>query len=120
MSHLSNDYWFFKPGAGTTTLDVDFDFPGSVTSPRATVLSFDTDGALVAQQEIVLDGSGAGSLAGLTFDNTVSKVVVVVTNASTRFTQCNTDFDNPPFFSCFGKPLDDSTSKNYKLDLSAP
>jgi hypothetical protein len=120
MTHMSNDYWFFKPGAGTTTLDVDADFPGSLMSPRATVLSFDTGGALVAQQEIVLDGSGAGSLAGLTFDSTVSKVVVVVTNASTRFTQCNTDFDNPPFFSCFGEPRDDSTSKNYKLDLSAP
>jgi mannose-6-phosphate isomerase-like protein (cupin superfamily) len=120
MTHMSNDYWFFTPGTGASTLDIEADFPAAATSPRATVLSFDTGGALVDEQEVSLDPSGVGSVAGLTFDSTVSKVVVVVTNASTRFTQCNTDFDNPPFFSCFGKPRDDSTSKNYQLDLSAP
>jgi hypothetical protein len=120
MTHMSSDYWIFKPGTGTTTLTVDADFPTSATSPRATVMSFNTGGALVASQEIVLDGNGDGSLAGLTFDSTVSKVIVVVTNASTRFTQCNTDFDNPPFFSCFGKPVDDFASAAHKLDITAP
>jgi hypothetical protein len=120
MTHMSNDYWFFKPGTGASALDIDADFPSAVTSPRATVLSFDSGGAIV-EQEIALDGNGDGSLPSpITFDSSIAKVVVVVTNASTRFTQCNTDFNNPPFFSCFGKPQDDSTSKNYKLDLSAP
>ena len=119
MTHMSNNYWFFKPGAGATTFGVDADFPSAVRSPRGAVVSFDTSGALVAQQEIVLDGDGVGSLAGVTFDGTVGKVIVVVTNASTRFTQCNT-VANPPFFSCFGKPRDDSTANGYQLDLSAP
>jgi hypothetical protein len=120
MTHMSNDYWVLSPGTGATTLDVDADFPSAVTSPRATVLSFDTGGTIV-EQEISLDGNGDGSLpTAITFDSSVAKVVIVVTNASTRFTQCNTDFDNPPFFSCFGKPQDDSASTNYKLDLLVP
>ena len=117
---MSNDYWFFKPGTGADTFDVDANFPSAVTSPRATVLSFDLGGA-ITETEIVLDGTGNGGLAApITFDNTVAKVVVVVTNASTRFTQCNTDFDKPPFFSCAGKPQDDSGTgvKNYQLDIA--
>jgi hypothetical protein len=119
MTHMSNDYWFFKPGAGTTTLDVDVDFRFAVTSPRATLLSFNASGGIV-EQEVALDASGdTNPPVSVTFDSTVAKVVIVVTNASTRFTQCGSD-QRAPFFSCFGKPLDDSTSKNYKLDLSAP
>ena len=65
----------------------------------------------------MLDGTGNGGLAApITFDSTVSKVVVVVTNASTRFTHCFSD-QKPPFFSCFGQPRDDSATKSYKLDL---
>jgi hypothetical protein len=118
MTHMSNDYWFFTPGTGADTFDVDANFPSAVTSPRATVLSFDLGGA-ISETEIVLDGTGGGGLAApITFDSTVSKVVVVVTNASTRFTQCNTDFDNPPFFSCAGKPRDDSGAHAYQLDIA--
>jgi len=118
MTHMSNDYRVFKPGAGASTLDVDAHFPTAITSPRATVLRFDIGGGIV-EQEIALDGNGDGSLAGVTFDpSTVAKVVIVVTNASTRFNQCGSD-ERPPVFSCFGKPLDDSTSKNYLLDLLA-
>jgi hypothetical protein len=120
MTHMSNDYWVLTPGAGASTLDVDADFPSAVTSPRATVLSFNAGGGIV-EQEIALDGNGDGSLpAPITFDSTVAKVVIVVTNASTRFTQCGTDTQNPPFFSCFGKPQDDSATKDYKLDLLVP
>jgi hypothetical protein len=120
MTHMSNDYRFFKPGTGTTTLDVDANFPNAVPGERATVLSFDTGGALVDEQEILLDGNGDGSLAGLTFDSTVGKVIVVVTNASTRFNQCNSDFNNPPFYSCFGVAQDDFNSPAYQLDIAAP
>ncbi len=116
MTHMSNDYWVISPGAGATTLDVDANFRSAVTSPRATVLSFDSGGAIV-EQEIALDGDGDGSLpAPIAFDSTVAKVVIVVTNASTRFTHCFSD-QKPPFFSCFGQPRDDSATKNYKLDL---
>jgi hypothetical protein len=120
MTHMSNDYWFFKPGDGATMLDVHANFPSGLTSPHATVLSFDTGGA-ISEQEIALDPNGDGGLPSpITFDSTVSKVVVVVTNASTRFTQCFTDFKNPPFFSCAGKPQDDSAPNAYQLDLAAP
>ncbi len=120
MTHMSNDYSLFRPGTGATTLDVDTDFPSAVPGEGATVLSFDTGGALVDEQEIALNGFGDGSVTGVTFDDgAVSKVILVVTNGSTRFTQCGSD-QKPPFFSCFGKPQDDSTSKNYKLDLLVP
>ena len=120
MTHMSNDYWFFKPGTGADTFDLDANFPSAVTSPRATVLSFDTGGS-ITETEVTLSGTGDGGLvAPITFDSTVSKVVVVVTNASTRFTQCGTDDQNPPFFSCFGKPQDDSPNgtTNYQLDIA--
>jgi hypothetical protein len=121
MTHMSNDYWFFKPGPSATTLDIDAHFPSGVPGEGATVLSFDTGGALVDEQEIALDGLGDGSLAGVTFDDsTLSKVIVVVTNASTRFTQCGSDQKFAPFFSCFGKPQDDSAANAYQLDISAP
>lgn len=119
MTHMSNDYWFFKPGTGASSLDIDANFPSPATSPRATVLSFDSGGGFV-QQQITLDMNGDGTVTGLTFDSTVTKVVVVVTNASTRFTQCFTDFKNAPFFSCAGKPQDDSAPNAYQLDIAAP
>ncbi|HKO21407.1 MAG TPA: MXAN_6640 family putative metalloprotease [Candidatus Eisenbacteria bacterium] len=120
MTHMSNNYWIVSPGTGATTLDIDADFPSDLTSPRATVLTFPTGGGIV-EQEIALDSNGIGSLPSpITFDGTVNKVVIVVTNASTRFTQCNTDFQTPPFFSCAGKPQDDFRARVYKLDLLVP
>ncbi len=119
MTHMSNDYWFFKPGAGATTLDIDVDFPTAITSPRATVLRFDVGDPEPVEQEIPLDVDGDGSLAGVPFDSSVAKVVIVVTNASTRFTQCFTD-QRAPLFSCSGKPQDDSPTQNYQLDLVFP
>lgn len=121
MTHMSNDYWFFKPGATATTLDIDAHFPSGVPGEGATVLSFDSNGALVDEQEIMLNGLGDGNLAGITFDDSsVSKVIVVVTNASTRFTQCYTDPTPASFFSCYGKPVDDFKASAFKLNLSAP
>jgi hypothetical protein len=119
MTHMSNDYWFFKPGTGADTFDVDANFPSAVTSPRATVLSFDSGGS-ITETEIALNGTGDGGLvAPITFDSTVSKVAVVVTNASTRFTQCFTKH-NAPLFSCSGVPQDNSPSgtTNYQLDVA--
>jgi hypothetical protein len=118
MTHMSNDYWVIHPGSGASTLDIDANFPSAITSPRATVLSFN-DGGGIVEQEIALDGNGDGGLlAPITFDSTVSKVVIVVTNASTRFINCDTDFQNPPFFSCAGQPQDDSAANAYKLDIT--
>jgi len=118
LTHMSTNYWFFRPDTNASTFDVDANFPSAVTSPRATVLSFDTGGN-ITETEITLDGNGDGGLAApITFDSTVSKVVIVVTNASTRFTNCNTDFQNPPFFSCAGIPQDDSAAGAYQLDIT--
>ena len=117
MTHMSNDYWVMHPGTGASTLDVDANFPSAITSPRATVLSFPSSGGIV-EQEIALNGTGDGGLPSpIAFDGTVNKVIIVVTNASTRFTQCNTDFQKPPFYSCAGKPRDDSAAGAYQLDL---
>ena len=120
MTHMSNNYWFFKPGVGATALDIDVNFPSDVTSPRATVLRFDSGVAKPVEQEIALDPSGDTTAPiTVTFGSTVSKVVIVVTNASTRFRRCGLD-NTSPFFSCLGTPRDDSTAKDYQLDLSTP
>jgi len=73
----------------------------------------DASGNAVAQAgtaiTAAIDVGAGGTLGGTT---------VVVTNASTRFTQCGTDDHNPPFFSCFGKPQDDSGATAYQLDIA--
>ena len=51
---------------------------------------------------IPLDANGDGGPVSVGFDPSVSKVVVVITNAGGRFV-CNQD----QIFSCSGLPLDD-------------
>ncbi len=98
MFHFSNDYVAFTPGPGNT-LDVTIDFPPGVGA--ATVVSFSPAG--VTATPIPLDANGHGGPVSVGFDPlSVSKVVVVITNAGGRFV-CN----QGQIFSCSGLPLDD-------------
>ena len=98
MFHFSNDYVVFTPGPGNTLLNVTIDFPPGVGA--ATVVLFSPAGVTVTP--IPLDANGHGGPVQVGFDPTVSKVVVVITNAGGRFV-CNQD----QIFSCSGLPLDD-------------
>ncbi len=104
MFHFSNDYVAFTPVPTNTNLALAIDFPPGVGA--ATVVSFSTAGA-VSVTPIPLDVNGDGSPPIVLFDATVSKVVVVITNAGGRFI-CN----QSQIYSCSGVPLDDQNGFN--------
>jgi hypothetical protein len=116
MYHMSNDYVRVAPDAGANALTIDIDFPGSPFTPRASVLVYDKTGTLVANDEIGLDGDG-NSIAPYTVNSfsttTVSKVIVVLTNAGSRFT-CH----RGTTLSCGGNPRDDSSSADYSITFN--
>jgi hypothetical protein len=100
MGHLSNDYYMLIPPAGTTQLNLMVTMSGPETNPRASA--------------IVLRGAGndapiplASGTTPIAIDPTVTGVLLVLSNGSTRFLGCDTD-GVPPFFSCFGFPADDN------------
>ena len=65
-------------------------------------------GDVVERTAIALDANGVGSVTTAEIAGTsVTAAVLVLTNASTRFTACWRD-RRPPFFSCLGTPLDDA------------
>jgi hypothetical protein len=86
MFHMSNDYVRVSPDTGANSLSISIDFPGSPHTPRASVLVYGAGGALESVDEIALNAAG-NSPAPFTHSfssATVSKVVVVLTNAGTR------------------------------------
>jgi len=110
---MANDYVRIRPDTAAAHLSINIDFPASPATPRATVVVFSTGGG-VTETEISLNSNGDGSSGSMPFTQAaVSKVVVVVTNAGTRF-QCNKGTN----FSCRGNPLDDSSSQDYNLTFS--
>jgi hypothetical protein len=115
MFHMSNDYFKVKPGTDASSITISLDFPAPPFTPRATLLTFDENGVLQTPTEITLNGSGNGSTGPLTFDQaSVSKMIVVLTNAGTRF-NCNHGTN----ISCHGLPLDDTPgADDYIVDLN--
>jgi hypothetical protein len=108
MPHMSNDYYAFVPGAGllpTSTLAVQVALPGG--NGVATILVQRSDGTTTTVP-VPLDAAGAGTVSGIEFaPGAVTRAVLVLTNAGTRFNRCNQAL-SPPFFSCGGFPLDDA------------
>jgi hypothetical protein len=103
MGHLSNDYYMFTPPGGTTHLNLTVTMSGPETNPRASAVVIRTTG---------IDGPTPLSSATpqpIPIDPTVTGVLLVLSNGSTRFIGCDTDLV-PPFFSCFGFPVDDTVS----------
>ncbi|MEA2434287.1 MAG: hypothetical protein QOG54_1744 [Actinomycetota bacterium] len=104
LDHLSANYITHKPGTGVSSsakLKVTVDGPPSASSPAATLLVLKQDNTFQVVS-IKLDRSGDGSKSVAFGRGTVSSVVLVITNASTRF-QC---FRQSPF-SCQGLSRDD-------------
>ncbi|HYM64152.1 MAG TPA: MXAN_6640 family putative metalloprotease [Gaiellaceae bacterium] len=104
MYHMSNDYVEFVPQGPTTGLTITVNFPSPPYLPAATALVYSTAG--LAEAPIVLDANGDGTSGLLSFDPaSVSKVVLVLTNAGTRFSCWK-----GRALSCAGDPLDDLSS----------
>lgn len=101
MGHLSNDYYMFTPPGGTTThLNLAVTMSGPETNPRASAIVLRPTGN---DPPVPLSASATS----IPFDPSVSGVLLVLSNGSTRFLGCDTDLV-PPFFSCYGFPADDN------------
>jgi hypothetical protein len=101
LRHLASAHYSFKPGRGasaTGSLKVTVDLPAPATKPAATLLVFLKSGELsVKSVSLNSDGNGAKTVSfgrGL-----VSRVDVVLTNASARYTSCWT---YQTYYSCGG------------------
>ncbi|MGH2752644.1 MAG: hypothetical protein ACRDK3_17500 [Actinomycetota bacterium] len=112
MTHV---YISFVPGNSVVPgarLRVKVDGPGRKSKPKATLVSY--DGSKVIDKKFVdLDGRGVGR-ARMPFGK-VTRVLLVLTNASTRYQRCFTDPLSP--FSCAGVPVDQNELFTFKAKL---
>jgi len=115
LDHLASSYVLFEPGRGVGSgarLKVNVDGPGTRSKPKAMLVSLNGS-TVVSRKFIRLNGKGAGS-AKLRFGN-VTRALLVLSNASTRFKDCFTDFRSP--FSCAGHPVDENKTFNFQASL---
>lgn len=115
LDHLANLYFAFKPGRGVkpgAKLRVNIDGPGKKSKPKATLLALNGPD-VVAQKSVALNAKGVGS-ARMPFGK-VTRVLLILTNASTRYKKCFTDFSSP--YSCAGKPVDQRKAFSFRARL---
>ena len=115
LDHLASAYILFKPGKGVAPgarLKVNFDGPGIRSKPKATLVTLDGS-RIVSRKLIGLNAKGAGS-GKVRFGN-VTRALLVLSNASTRFKDCFTDFRSP--FSCAGHPVDENKTFIFRARL---
>ncbi|MCI0635126.1 MAG: hypothetical protein L0206_14635, partial [Actinobacteria bacterium] len=116
LDHMSNRYVVFRPGKTvkpSARLGVTVDAPPAATGPAATLLSVTVTGKLKAAP-IRLDATGSGSRT-IPFGRT-RLVVLVLTNASTRFEACLAAF-GAVLYTCGGLPVDDDMHFRYTAAL---
>lgn len=115
LDHMTNRHVAFVPGSGlkeTATLAVTLDLPPVTEGSEATLLTFERSGKLEAKP-LQLDFGGNGSVRVPFGRGAVSKVILVLTNASQRF-HCR----NRTRLSCEGTPLDDKRRFDYRARVS--
>lgn len=111
MGHLSNDYYLFPTGGGGPTMTLTVTMSGPETNPRASAIVIRTTGN---DAPIPLTSATPTQIP---IDSSVTGVLLVLSNGSTRFSGCDTD-QAPPFFSCYGFPVDDTVS--FSVSASIP
>ncbi len=106
LNHLTNRSTVLTRGAGLprkATLRVQVNAPRSRSGAEASVVVVKRSGG-VRLFDVGLDRTGDGARK-VAFGSGVARVVVVTTNASTRFSACGSD---PRWrYSCAGDPVDD-------------
>ncbi|MGH2697899.1 MAG: MXAN_6640 family putative metalloprotease, partial [Actinomycetota bacterium] len=116
LDHLSSSYFSFaarkgvRPGA---RLKVNVDGPGRKSKPKATLVAYNGT-RIVAGKCVSLNRRGEGS-AGIRFGSRVTRVLLVLTNASTRFRNCFAIPTSP--YSCAGRPLDQNRVFRFRARL---
>ena len=73
------------------------------------------NGGAVTFKAVALNVDGDGTVS-VDFGSTIAKAIVIVTNGSTRFTACYTDYPAATY-SCAGVPLDDDLSFGFTAKL---
>lgn len=105
LDHLSNWYGVVRRRSGlsaTAKLRVTIDGPAYGTGPEASVVVVRRSGA-AGYKVVRLNRLGKGSIT-VAFGSTVARVVVIMTNASTRYRDC---YSGLTTFACNGgTPLD--------------
>jgi hypothetical protein len=115
LNHLTSVYIALKPGKGTSPnghLTVAVDAPPLGWGPEARIMVF-TAGGDVRTKAFALDAAGKGKLRVSFGVGTVNRVVLVMSNASGRFTCWRSTT-----FSCQGKPADDRRPYAFRASLS--
>jgi hypothetical protein len=107
INHLAARFLAFKPAAtvpADARLRVVTRLPAN--GAAATLLVVKTDGSTSTRR---LVRSKQGEARGTTQFGfgVVRRIEVVFSNGSTRIGSCWRDLEDPPFYSCFGRPLDD-------------
>jgi hypothetical protein len=105
LDHLSNRYVVVRRGSrlkATAKLRVTVDGPAHGTGPEASVVVIRKSGQ-AGYKVVNLNDSGNGAVT-VAFDTTVARVVVIMTNASTRYTNCYSGVT--PFACDGGTPVD--------------
>lgn len=104
IDHLSNGYVVYTPGTGiksTAKLKVTLDLPQYSRGPEATLIEVETTG-LVHFKPFTLKSDGTATKTVRFGKGKIAGVVLVLTNASTRYT-CFQD----TILACGGLPKDD-------------
>ncbi len=115
LKHMSSIYVTFKPGSSDGArahLTVQFDGPRYGFGPGGRLMVFSRSGA-VTVKTYKLNRSGDGSVRVGFGRGHVSRVVLIETNASTRFS-CWRGSQ----YSCMGSPLDDGRVYQFRARIS--
>jgi hypothetical protein len=113
LDHLANRFVVVRRGSGlkaTARLRIAVDGPGYATGPEASVVVIRKSG--VSTYKVVdLNSVGNGKVT-VVFGPTVARVVVIMTNASTRYRNC---YSGITPFACFGGvPVDQNRSYTFR------
>jgi hypothetical protein len=116
LDHLTNRFVVARRGSGLRAdarLRVTVNGPPTGTGPEASVVVIRKSGA-ASSKVVALNTAGNGTVT-VAFDSTVARVVVIMTNASTRYRDCYEDLTP---FACFGGlPLDQNRTYAFRTEV---
>jgi hypothetical protein len=116
LDHLTNRSVVARRGSGLRAdarLRVTVNGPPSRTGPEASVVVIRRSGA-ARSRVVAMNAAGNGAVT-VPFGTTVSRVVVITTNASTRYRDCYQDLTP---FACFGGvPLDQDRTYSFRAEV---
>ena len=116
INHLATRYFSFVPGnRASTTGKLRLWITLPPNGARASLVIVRTDNSVTVRYLKQSASGQSNPLLGFG-RGTIKRVDLVLSNGSTRMA-CWTSF-GPPFYSCFGRPLDDARSFTFRAQLS--